>query len=266
MPKAPSPLGSFEALVEIIRILRGPQGCPWDRAQTHASLVRYLLEESAELADAIEEDEDQHLQEELGDVLLQVVLHSVIAEQRSAFGIQDIIQTLSEKMIRRHPHVFADGKATTPDQVVKKWTEIKAEENPVDPVDAFFDFPKTLPSLAVAQKIGERSERIQFDWSDVAGVLEKVQEEHGEVLNAIQSGSHDEQVQEVGDLLFSIVQLARHLKVDADQALRMANRRFEDRFRLMAQIADDQKLDFMKLPLPEKEKLWQKAKSLLKMR
>jgi tetrapyrrole methylase family protein/MazG family protein len=264
MPQPPKYLRDFDSLLAVVRALRAPDGCPWDREQTHQSLTRYALEEAYELAQAIDEAEDTKIKDELGDVLLQVVLHAVIAEQRSAFEIEDVIENLNKKMIRRHPHVFADRTVSSSDEVVKNWNEIKAQEKTSkSSVDSVFDFPKQIPALIAAQKIGEKSGRFQFDWTSVPDVFAKVREEFHELEESLKSGSKDEQVHEIGDLLFSLAQLARHLDFDAEQSLRIANARFEARFRQMLVLIEKAGQKISNLSPQDIEGFWQASKKHL---
>ena len=273
MPKAPDNLRDFSALLKVVEFLRGPEGCPWDKQQTHQSLTRFAIEEAHELSDAIDAGGDKELREELGDLLLQVVLHSEIARQDQRFDIHDVITTLNEKMIRRHPHVFADVKVKDSNEVLTNWTQIKAQEK--GPSAAYkFDIPAALPSLIRSQKIGEKTEKLGFDWDSVAAVWSKVKEEVGELEHELNALSHAESVEdskktlsrieaEIGDAFFSLAQVARHLDLDAEQCSRKANQRFESRFAKMQEIVKSEGKSWETLAALEKESYWQKAKAAL---
>ena len=213
-------------LVEVMAALRHPDtGCPWDLEQDHRSLARHLLEESYELLDAIESDADDHIAEELGDVLLQVMFHAQVAFDRGAFGIDDVATGIADKLVRRHPHVFSDGDAATPEEVQANWDQLKAEEKP-ERTGPFDGVPDALPALMLADELQGRAARLGFAWGAGDQVVAKVREELDEVLAA----EPDEVADEVGDLLQAVVGLARHLGVDAETALRGATGRFRTRF------------------------------------
>ncbi|MEK6554920.1 MAG: nucleoside triphosphate pyrophosphohydrolase [Bdellovibrionota bacterium] len=282
MPTPPNNLRDFKSFVEIVQALRGPEGCPWDKEQTHKTLTRYAIEETYELVEAIESGSISDMRDELGDVLLQVVLHSEISRQNGEFDINDVIESIGSKMVRRHPHVFArgtaDGAAKTPDEVIKKWDEIKAEEkaqkkSKSESTDSstneahnpFSNLPKALPALQRSQKIGGKTVRFNFDWSQPSEVLAKLDEEIAELKEAIESKSLHEQNKELGDVLFTVAQLARHLNLDAEQALREGNSKFETRFLKMRQLVEAEKKDFGSLSTGELEVYWQKAKKLERM-
>jgi len=263
MPSAPTNTRDFTALVEVIAALRGPNGCPWDKEQTHNTLTQYAIEEAHELAAAIDANDKPGTIEELGDLLLQVVLHAEIGRQSGEFDLADVIQGITEKMIHRHPHVFGDVKVRDSGEVLDNWAKIKAAEKSQtnsQPTSPFASLPEAMPALIRAQKIGAKTVRYNFDWEKVEDVVAKVEEELGELKEAIREKSQHEQQKELGDLLFSVTQLARHLNFDAEQALRMTNKKFEKRFMLMRQLIDSAGLDFTQLNVAELEKYWQNAK------
>jgi tetrapyrrole methylase family protein/MazG family protein len=263
VPKPPENLRDFQSLVEIIAHLRGPEGCPWDKKQTHNSLTRFAIEEAFELAEACDNGDTQHIKEELGDLLLQVVLHAEVAKQDSGFDIADVIEVLSEKMVRRHPHVFSDVNAESASEVESNWYEIKRQEKRAKGESSerqWIELPSGLPALMSAFKIGKKSKKIDFDWPDVKGVLAKVEEELGEVKEAMQSADPAAIKAELGDLLFSTAQLARHLDVDPEEALRQCNSRFLDRVDQMMEVCKEKGLDWMSLSDIDKEQIWQEAK------
>ena len=236
-------------LLRVVARLRGPDGCPWDRAQTHRSLRRHLLDEAYELLDAIEDGDPVRLKEELGDVLLQAVFHAQMAADEGTFDIDDVAEVEVEKLIRRHPHVFADVEADTPEQVYANWERIKAEEQVGKRrIDA--EIPSALPALLAAQKVQRRAAGRGFDWAELAGAVEKVREELGELEEAAVSqegrdregAAKDALEEEVGDVLFAVTALARKLGVDAESALRGTMRKFVARFEAMAAAVEDQGL------------------------
>ena len=251
-------LGTFQALVDIVAKLRAPGGCPWDREQTHASLKRNLLEECYEVLEAIDGDDNRALSEELGDLLVQVAFHADIAREQGEFELADVTSQINRKLIRRHPHVFGGGTVTDSREVERNWERIKAEESRdkgkrKSPVDGI---PKDLPALTYAQLM---QDRVGFEWDDISGVLDKFAEEVEELRTAV---NPEEQSQELGDLLFTMVNLSRWLDIHAEDALRQANHRFQNRYKQMEQLAEDQGVDFENLPLSEKESLWQQAKAM----
>jgi MazG family protein len=235
-------------LVRVIARLHAPDGCPWDRAQTHRSLRRHLLDETYELLDAIEDGDPARLKEELGDVLLQAVFHAQIAAREGEFDVDDVAEVTVEKLIRRHPHVFADVDADTPDEVYANWERIKAEEKGDEGIDA--EMPRALPALVGAQKIQRRAAGRGFDWSELSGAVEKVREELGELEEAarghedrdVEGEGKDALEEEVGDVLFAVSALARKLGVDAESALRGTMKKFVGRFEAMERRARDEGL------------------------
>lgn len=263
MPRPPQNLREFKGLVTIIEALRGPDGCPWDKEQTHSSLTRFAIEEAHELAEAIDSDSPVEIKSELGDLLLQVLLHAQIASEVGRFDISDVIETLSEKMVRRHPHVFSNVEVADANEVTQNWETIKANENSgkrKNTEEFTFDLPKGLPSLLASFKIGEKTKKYNFDWQAPADVFAKVEEELQETKEALAQRDKNMLSHEIGDLLFSVAQLARHLEIDPEQALRTTNRRFETRFSTMIKIAKTNHQDFKSLNSEELEELWQKAK------
>ncbi|MBO9667184.1 MAG: nucleoside triphosphate pyrophosphohydrolase [Bdellovibrio sp.] len=268
MAKIPSNLQNIESLVEIVASLRGPDGCPWDKEQTHESLTQYAIEETHELVEAIETPSaarDQKIKEELGDVLFQVILHSQLASERGAFTLEDVIKNVSEKLVRRHPHVFGDVSVADSAEVARNWEEIKKQEAAKEPAKSAYALNvPPLPALQRAYKIGKRTEKLQFDWDNAEGVMLKVEEEYDELREALDEGSDAEIEHELGDVLFSLAQLGRHLKMDPEQVLRKGNLRFETRFNKMIEFALADRKDWGKLSLEEKEGYWLKAKEALK--
>ena len=254
-------LGRFQTLVDIVERLRAPGGCPWDREQTHFSLKRNLLEECYEVLEAIDREDTHALSEELGDLLVQVAFHTQIASETGEFELADVLTHINRKLVRRHPHVFGDAKVTDAREVERNWERIKEAEKREDgvtksPVDGI---PKDLPALTYAQLMQDRVGRAGFEWEDISGVLDKVAEEAQELR---QAASKEEMTQELGDLLFVMVNLSRWLDIHAEDALRQANRRFQGRYNMMEQLASERGFDFVQIPLAEKEELWQEAKRI----
>lgn len=230
--------GPFLRLIEIMARLRAPDGCPWDQVQTFESIAPYTIEEAYEVADAIERGDLLDLKEELGDLLLQVVYHARIAEERGAFDVADVAEAVSEKMVRRHPHVFGDAERADWESIkAAEKAERAAEKRAAGLADAsaapsvLDDIPAALPALTRAEKLQKRAARVGFDWPDAGLVLDKIAEEAGELREAAQNGEADAIEDEMGDLFFVMANLARHLKVDPEQALRRANAKFTRRFR-----------------------------------
>jgi nucleoside triphosphate diphosphatase len=250
----------ISSLAAIMAQLRNPVGgCPWDLEQDFASIAPYTIEEAYEVADAIERGDMDGLKDELGDLLLQVIFHSQMAEEFGSFCLQDVIDGICDKMTRRHPHVFGDANAETSDAVVINWESIKADERSGSGDDsALAGVALALPALLRAQKVQRRAARTGFDWPDVSGAKAKIFEEIEEVEAA---SSVTERVDEIGDLLFSVVNLARFYEIDAETALKAANAKFERRFRAMEAQAQG---GFADLSLDDKEAHWQQAKALEK--
>lgn len=242
-------------IAEVMARLRDPDtGCPWDIAQDFASIAPFTIEEAYEVADAIERNDMAALRDELGDLLLQVAFHSRMAEQAGHFALQDVIDGITQKMVRRHPHVFDEGTARENGHA--QWETIKAAERAEKEPDpsVLAGVAIALPALLRAEKLQKRAARTGFDWPDTVGVIDKIAEELDEVRQAVTQAHREE---EIGDLLFAVVNLARHLKVDPEAALRAGNRKFDRRFRTMEALAGDA---FVALSLDGKEALWQQAK------
>lgn len=255
-------------LKEIISILRVE--CPWDKEQTHETLRSCMIEEAYEVVEAINNNNDENLEEELGDVILQVVFHSNLTEEAGKFDLTDVINKECEKMIRRHPHVFldknSDNSTNSIDKVLEKWENIKAaEKKETSPSGRMESVPKALPALTRAMKIQKRAAEVGFDWDDISGALNKIKEETDEVIEASNEIADDEHImEEVGDLLFSVVNAARFLKVDPEEALNSATRKFMRRFAYVEQqsLACGRQLEQMSLD--EMDQLWDEAKRLEK--
>lgn len=254
----------FEQLVSIMRKLRGPGGCPWDAEQTHESLTRYLLEETYEVIEAIDDKSPQHLKEELGDLLLQPVFHAAIAEEAGHFTISDIIVTLCEKLVRRHPHVFGDLEIKDSNDQIENWERIKKEEKGAERSSALSGIPNHLPALLKAHKISEKASRVGFDWDHSDQVFAKVLEELHEFEEAWAGGDPLRMEDELGDLLFSIVNLGRFLSLNPEEALRKTINRFQKRFSFVEETLHSHGKQMQNTSLEEMDKLWEQAKELEK--
>jgi tetrapyrrole methylase family protein / MazG family protein len=247
----------FAFLKNVIERLRGPGGCPWDQKQTHVSLKKYLIEEAYEVLEAIDEEDDETLAEELGDVLLQVLLHAQIGEEEGFFAIDDVIAVLTEKMIRRHPHVFGDVSAEDADEVVANWEAIKAKEAGKEDRESLLDgVPKGMPAIQKAFQYQKKAAKVGFDWKETELVYDKILEE----LKEFQEAKGEEQLNELGDLLFSVVNLARFYKIDPEEALNATNRKFYSRFRYIETALKEKNLSFEDVTLEEMDRLWVEAK------
>jgi MazG family protein len=283
----------FERLVALQTQLRAPGGCPWDREQTHESLRRFLIEETYEVLDVMEAGSSREFASELGDLLLQVVFHSVLAEEAGRFTISDVIESIHTKMVRRHPHVFGNVNAATSGEVLKNWEQIKAEERAVEgkrspgkdsDESLLGGIPRSLPATLEAYQITRRAAHIGFDWDNLEGIFEKIDEEKRELLEVRSARSlagknsgaesspserasftagpaHGRVEEEAGDLLFAAVNVARFLGVDPEIALKKANRKFRKRFNFMEAAAQREKLRLADLPRERMEELWNEAKS-----
>ncbi|GAW91667.1 nucleoside triphosphate pyrophosphohydrolase [Calderihabitans maritimus] len=250
----------LDSLVEVMARLRSEDGCPWDRAQTHESLKRYLIEETYEVIEAIEEENMHKLCEELGDLLLQIVFHTQLATERDFFDINDVIRGIVAKMIRRHPHVFGDVKADTPDEVRRNWENIKQEERGPEKNNFILNVPRGLPALIRAEKVQNKAAKVGFDWPDVEGVWKKIEEEIEEFKEAINSGDRKKIYHELGDLLFAVVNAARFLAVDPEEALHSTTKRFIQRFSYMEEQARRRGKRLENMTLEEMDALWEEAK------
>jgi len=265
----------FERLVELQARLRAPNGCPWDIEQTHLTLRTYLIEEAYEVLEALESGDDAKFAEELGDLLLQVVFHAQIASEEKRFTAADVVREIHQKMVRRHPHVFGEKRAKDAKEVLKNWEQIKAEERrakepgkgtglsveTAKAPDSLMDgIPHTLPAVMQGFQLTRRASRIGFDWDNVEGVVEKLQEELAELGKAHTSQSHQQVEEELGDVLFAAVNLSRFLKVDPEIALKRANAKFTTRFREMERLARASGRSLSAVPREEMESFWNQAK------
>mgnify|MGYP006137565781 CR=1 FL=1 len=254
---------NFAELVEVMARLRAPDGCPWDREQTHDSLKPFLLEEAYEALEAIDEGDDEELCKELGDILLQIVFHAQIASEEQRFGINDVARAIVDKLVRRHPHVFADTKVAGTNEVISNWDEIKKLERKEkgEEMPSHIDgIPKNIPALMRAHQIQARASRQGFDWSTIEGPLEKVEEEFTELRQAWQGGQPNDIEDEFGDLLFALVNTARFLKVNPEEALRRSVDKFERRFRAVEIQVQERGQKMKNTPLATLDTIWDEIK------
>ncbi len=255
-PLPEAEISDFRRLLDIVAKLRGPEGCPWDRKQTHESLARHMVEEAHEAVDAIRHGDWDHLAEELGDLLLQVVLHAQLGAEEGTFEIGDVLRCIVEKLVRRHPHVFGEVDLRTAEEVVSRWEKIKAEER--GEPSLLEGISEGLPSLVYAYKLQTRAARVGFDWRTKEDVLPKLREELEEVEEALLKG--DEVEEELGDLLFTLVNVCRHFRVDPELALRRSARKFARRFREMESRSREKGISLEDLDLEELDCLWEGSK------
>jgi tetrapyrrole methylase family protein/MazG family protein len=252
----PDDLSKFDSLVKIIAHLRAPDGCPWDRQQTHSTLRENLLSECYEVLETLDEGDNAKLCEELGDLLLQIVLHAQIGADNNEFTIDDVVRSISTKIIHRHPHIFGSRKVKDAAEVMHNWEELKREERGGD-ASLLASVPKNMPSLGYAYEIQKRVARVGFDWEDVEGIIEKLVEEIRELREA---DSREEKAWEYGDLLFTLVCIIRRDGIDPEAALREANRRFYKRFSHMEELCRQRGQQFHELTFREQNALWEEAK------
>lgn len=252
----PEDLGRFPALVKIIARLRGPDGCPWDKEQTHQSLRKTFLQECYEVLEALDEGDTHQLREELGDLLLHIVLQARIAEEAKEFTLREVITSINKKLVHRHPHVFGERKVKDVAEIVHNWEELKREEKGAEK-SVIAGVPENLPALSYSQEVQHRVAQVGFDWEDDRGVIEKLAEEVEELAQAENVVRKKE---EFGDLLFTLANIARRQDIDLEVALREANRKFARRFQYMEEVCRRRHLDFDKLPFGEQNQLWEEAK------
>lgn len=251
----------FSYLKEIVAILRSPDGCPWDREQTHQSIRKNLIEETYEVLETIDDDDPDAMCEELGDLLMQIMLHSQMAAEDGYFSVDDVVATLNEKLVRRHPHVFGEKSANDSEEALANWQEIKAQEKAAKGIDVTVQsqlagVPRDLPALMYAYKLQKKAAQVGFDWDDIADVYKKVEEEYRE----LQEASEEERAGELGDLLFAVVNLARFLGLDPEEALALTNNKFKKRFSYIESKLQEAGRTFEQTDLQEMDKWWEEAK------
>jgi tetrapyrrole methylase family protein/MazG family protein len=256
----PKNLDQFSTLVNIIAELRAPDGCLWDRKQSHASLRENLLEECYEVLAALDEGDSAKLCDELGDLLMQIVLHAQIATEAGEFELGDVIKSINAKLIHRHPHIFGSGKVKDAEEVAHNWEVLKGEERGAE-TSILESVPQQMPALGYSQAIQRRVAQVGFDWEDIDGVIDKLAEEVGEFK---QADSQEQRAKEFGDLLFTLVNVARRLGVDLEAALRQANRKFYRRFTYMEKVCRQRGINFGDLSFDQQNALWEEAKRKVK--
>lgn len=255
------PKRSFDELVALLTTLRGPNGCPWDRKQTLESLKPFIVEESYEVVEAIDRQDRQALAEELGDFLLQAVFVAEITRQEGSFDIGDVVTTIHDKLMRRHPHVFGDVEARDAEQVLVNWEKLKNEERKAENKSVLAGVPQSLPALLKASRLTEKAARVGFDWRRAEDVFAKIDEEVHELRDAVREKDQQKIHDEIGDLLFSIANIARKLDVNAEEALQSANRKFTRRFEAMERAVRAEGRNLDQLTLEQMDALWDEAKA-----
>lgn len=252
-------------LIDIVEILRSPGGCPWDIEQDHKSIRRDFLEETYEVIEAINKEDRDGLLEELGDVLLQVVFHAQIEREKNSFDLNDVADGVCKKMIERHPHVFGNVNAETSEQVLDNWDVIKKQtKSQKNQTESMLSIPREFPALMRADKVQKKAAKVGFDWSSVDGALQKVSEELEELKEAITMGVVENANEELGDLLFSVVNVSRFIGVDSEEALTKATDKFIDRFSKVEKMAEEKGINMKETELSELDKLWDEAKRVSK--
>ncbi len=260
MSKIPEnlPEDKFRALVEIVEILRGPEGCPWDRKQTHKSLLPHLLEEAHEVVESVDDENWDELKKELGDLLMHVVFQASMSNDDDLFNIDEVLQAVIEKLVRRHPHVFGQSDVDDADEVVKNWEQIKLEEGRKSVIDGV---PKSLSGLIRANRLQQKAAQVGFDWESIHPVWNKVHEELDELKEVMDTGTSEEIEEEFGDLLFTLVNLSRFMKINPEDALRLSVNKFIRRFQAIEKRVDEQQLDMESMSLEELDAHWDEIKA-----
>lgn len=255
---------AIEDLLKIMEILRGPGGCPWDAEQTHESIKKGFIEETYEVIEAINKKDKDLLQEELGDVLLQVVFHAEIEKELGVFDFSDVTDGVCKKLIERHPHVFGEVKVSSTDEVLSNWDDIKRKSKGQNTQgSSMLKVPKELPALMRAQKLQSKAKKAGFDWDDTSGALDALESEIKELKSAIAEKEADAIEDEFGDVLFSCVNVARFIDVDAEEALSRSNDKFMSRYLVVEKLATERGIDMKNTPIEELDKLWDEAKKIL---
>lgn len=256
---------SIDDLIDIVEILRSPGGCPWDIEQDHKSIRRDFLEETYEVIEAINKDDRDGLLEELGDVLLQVVFHAQIEREKNSFDLNDVADGVCKKMIERHPHVFGNVNAETSEQVLENWDVIKKQtKSQKSQTESMLSIPREFPALMRADKVQKKAAKVGFDWDSVEGAFDKVSEELEELKEAVTMGVVENANEELGDLLFSVVNVSRFISVDSEEALTKATDKFIDRFSKVEKMAEEKGINMKETDLTELDKLWDEAKKVSK--
>ena len=254
----------IEDLLKIMEILRGPGGCPWDAEQTHESIKKGFIEETYEVIEAINKKDNELLQEELGDVLLQVVFHAEIEKELGTFDFSDVTDGVCKKLVERHPHVFGEVKVSSTDEVLSNWDDIKRKsKGQKTQGSSMLKVPKELPALMRAQKLQSKAKKAGFDWDDMSGALDALESEIKELKSAIAEKEADAIEDEFGDVLFSCVNVARFIDIDAEEALTRSNDKFMSRYLVVEKLATERGIDMKNTPIEELDKLWDEAKKIL---
>lgn len=254
---------NIDDLVAIIKVLRAPGGCPWDREQTHESIKKNFIEETYEVVEAINKQSTDMLREELGDVLLQIVLHSEMESENGNFSFDDVVNDIVQKLVVRHPHVFGEVVANNTAEALNSWDAVKLKtKGQKNQTESMLSVPRELPALMRAQKIQHKAAKIGFDWDNVGGAVDKLYEEIGELKTAMEQGKRFDIEDEFGDVLFSCVNIARFIDVDSEEALTASTDKFMSRFSLVEQMASEQGIDMKSSSIEELDRLWDKAKKI----
>jgi tetrapyrrole methylase family protein / MazG family protein len=261
MPEGTPPKRNFEDLVKLMTTLRGPNGCPWDRKQTLPDLKPYVIEEAYEVVDAIDQDDRRGLAEELGDLLLQAVFIAELTREEGTFDIYDAITSIHDKLVRRHPHVFGDVEAGDAETVLVNWEKLKQDERKAENKSILAGVPQSMPSLLKASRLTEKAARVGFDWRRTEDVFDKLDEEIGELREAVANGDNEHIHEEIGDLLFTIANIARKVNVNPEEALQSTNRKFMRRFGSMESQVRERGQNLDQLQLEEMDRLWDEAKA-----
>jgi tetrapyrrole methylase family protein/MazG family protein len=251
---------TFADLVELMHRLRAPGGCPWDREQSYASLKPFIIEEAYEVVDAIDRDDRAALVEEIGDLLLQSVFLAELGREEETFDIGDAITAIHDKLVRRHPHVFADVKLDTADQVLNNWEQLKKAERSEKKEGVLSGVPPSLPALLKAARLTEKASRVGFDWEEVSDIFTKIDEEVAELREAVATNDRHHVEEEVGDLLFTLANIARRMEINPEEALQRTNRKFKERFEHIEKALQEQGKSFEETTLAEMDALWDEAK------
>ena len=251
---------TFPELVGLMKRLRAPGGCPWDREQTYESLKPFVIEEAYEVVDAIDRDDRAALVEELGDFLLQAVFLSELGREEGTFEIDDAITAIHDKLVRRHPHVFADAKADTADQVLTNWEKLKGAERKEKKEGILSGVPQSLPGLLKASRLTEKAARVGFDWENVDDIFRKIDEEVAELREAVEAGDKRHVEEEVGDLFFTLANIARRMDINPEEAVQRTNRKFKSRFEYVERRVHESGKSFDDMTLAEMDALWEEAK------
>ncbi len=255
---------NIDDFLHIMKLLRSPGGCPWDIEQTHKSIRKNLIEETYEVIEAIDKDDKALMCEELGDLLMQIIFHTQMEEENGTFTFDDVCDGICKKLIVRHPHVFGDVTVSDSGEVLKNWDEIKQKtKGQKSAGDSMLSVPRELPALMRAQKLQQKAAKVGFDWDEISGALQKVNEETEELRAAVESGDESNQLEELGDLLFSVVNVSRFLKFDSEEALTFASDKFLNRFLKLEQLAGERGIDVKSSSLEELDRLWDEAKTLV---